>query len=265
MSNIEHYSATSPFDAIRRVDEHGEHWSGRDMQPLLGYESWRRFEDAIERARISCKSAGHDPVKVIKGGRWGEQKVVDVRLTRFASYLTAMNGDVKKAEVARAQEYFAVKTREAEVAARPALPQTYAEALRELAASVEEREQLAVKVAELTPAAESWQHLVNAEGDHDLRDAAHMLSRIPGVEIGQRRLADLLRRIEWVDPKTLRPYQKHIKAGRMVSKMSDWTHPDTGITYSRSQPRITPKGMGELHDRLLADLRTSSNGQGSLL
>jgi hypothetical protein len=37
-------------------------------------------------------------------------------LSRFACYLIAMNGDPRKQEIAMAQSYFAIKTREAEVA-----------------------------------------------------------------------------------------------------------------------------------------------------
>ncbi|MGZ9830199.1 phage antirepressor KilAC domain-containing protein [Tsukamurella ocularis] len=40
-------------------------------------------------------------------------------MTRFAAYLIAMNGDPRKPEVAAAQAYFAIRTREAET--RPAL------------------------------------------------------------------------------------------------------------------------------------------------
>ncbi|MFI5934740.1 phage antirepressor KilAC domain-containing protein [Actinoplanes sp. NPDC051494] len=50
--------------------------------------------------------------------------------------MTVMNGDVRKPEIAEAQSYFAIRTREAEIAA-PSLPQTFAQALR-LAAEQQE-------------------------------------------------------------------------------------------------------------------------------
>lgn len=36
-------------------------WSARDLQPLLGYSQCRRFENAIDRAKISCTQSGNDP------------------------------------------------------------------------------------------------------------------------------------------------------------------------------------------------------------
>lgn len=33
------------FEGMKQVNEHGaEYWSARDLQPLLGYSQWRRFE-----------------------------------------------------------------------------------------------------------------------------------------------------------------------------------------------------------------------------
>ncbi len=113
----------SPFDAIKQTDQDGEFWSARDMQTPLDYEQWRDFANAVERAKAACLNSGHQPEhhfapvrKVIKGGRWGEQEVDDFRLTRYASYLLAMNSDPRKEAVATAQTYFAQKTREAETA-----------------------------------------------------------------------------------------------------------------------------------------------------
>ena len=54
--------ATAGFEQIKRVNLHGaEYWSARDLQILLGYSQWRRFEEAITRALASCTQSGNDP------------------------------------------------------------------------------------------------------------------------------------------------------------------------------------------------------------
>ncbi|MDF3055568.1 MAG: DNA protein [Gammaproteobacteria bacterium] len=46
------------FEDLKQINQHGaEYWSARDLQPLLGYSQWRRFEQAIERAVTSCKQS----------------------------------------------------------------------------------------------------------------------------------------------------------------------------------------------------------------
>ena len=50
------------FEELKKMNEHGaEYWSARDLQPLLGYSQWRRFEEAINRAMISCGQSGNVP------------------------------------------------------------------------------------------------------------------------------------------------------------------------------------------------------------
>ena len=50
------------FEDLKLTNPHGaEYWSARDLQPMLGYTQWRRFERAVERAITSCKQSGNDP------------------------------------------------------------------------------------------------------------------------------------------------------------------------------------------------------------
>lgn len=111
------------FEDLKKQNEHGaEFWSARELQPLLGYKQWRRFEDAIKRAITSCKQSGNEPDyhfagagKPIKGGKGAVQVVEDYHLSRFACYLIAQNGDPRKTEIAEAQKYFAIQARRQEM------------------------------------------------------------------------------------------------------------------------------------------------------
>ncbi|WP_326642922.1 phage antirepressor KilAC domain-containing protein [Streptosporangium sp. NBC_01755] len=118
----------SSFDAIRRLDEQGEYWTGRDLQPLMDYVRWEKFAEVIEKAKASLalvkgadQANHHFAVWGSDGGRWGNQKLDDFRLTRFGAYLTAMAGDDTKEAVARARIYFAAQTRKQELAEQAAL------------------------------------------------------------------------------------------------------------------------------------------------
>jgi len=117
----------SPFDSIRRIDAGGhEFWSARELMPLLGYPRWKEFKEAVFRAQISYKAqqGSNDITQHFLGltlksqGRPKE----DYKLSRYSCYLIAMNGDPRKPEIAAAQSYFVVKTREAEVASQPQQP-----------------------------------------------------------------------------------------------------------------------------------------------
>jgi DNA-damage-inducible protein D len=116
------------FEALKSTNEHdAEYWSARDLQTLLGYSQWRRFEDAIQRAMTSCEASGNSSShhfagvgKPIQGGKGAVQIVDDYQLSRFACYLIAQNGDPRKTEIAQAQQYFAVQTRKQELSQQAA-------------------------------------------------------------------------------------------------------------------------------------------------
>ena len=56
------------FEALRQTNEHrAEYWSARDLQVMLGYSQWRRFEDAVKRAMTSCEASGNNPAHPFAG------------------------------------------------------------------------------------------------------------------------------------------------------------------------------------------------------
>jgi DNA-damage-inducible protein D len=99
-----------------------EFWFARDLQILLGYTQWRNFLNVIEKAKESCNNSNHvisnhfaDASKMVVIGSGTERRVEDIKLTRYACYLIAQNGDSRKEEIAFAQSYFAVQTRKQEI------------------------------------------------------------------------------------------------------------------------------------------------------
>jgi DNA-damage-inducible protein D len=70
-----------------------ECWSARELQVLLGYTQWRNFENAIVKAKESCRNAGQsdeyhfaDVSKMVEIGSKTERHIEDILLTRYAYY-----------------------------------------------------------------------------------------------------------------------------------------------------------------------------------
>jgi DNA-damage-inducible protein D len=116
---------TSPFDAIRHIDENGnEYWSARELYKVLGYTEWRNFHNVvIKRAMKACEENGQvlsdhfvRSYNMMPTGKGAQRKVQDHSLSRYAAYLVVMNGDPSMPVVAHGQTYFAIQTRRQELA-----------------------------------------------------------------------------------------------------------------------------------------------------
>ena len=112
------------FDDLRHIDEDGnEYWLARELQEALQYAKWENFHKVIKTAQIACKISqqnisDHFPEvrKMVAIGSGAKRSQVDYKLTRYACYLIVMNGDPRKEVIAWGQTYFAVKTRQQELA-----------------------------------------------------------------------------------------------------------------------------------------------------
>ena len=106
----------------RATDDGAEYWMARELGPILGYETFAKFEAVVSRASDALSNSGessshHIVQTVTMMGRGGGARTEgrDYFLSRAASYLIAINGDPSKPEVATAQAYFASKARQMEM------------------------------------------------------------------------------------------------------------------------------------------------------
>ena len=111
------------FEEIKHIDENGiEFWYARELMIILEYKQWRRFESVIEKAKESCENSDISVIehfanvgKLSKRANNAEVEISDYKLSRYACYLIAQNGDSRKKVIALAQTYFAVQTRKQEI------------------------------------------------------------------------------------------------------------------------------------------------------
>ena len=95
------------FEALSKTNGF-RYWWASELAATLGYESLNGFRKAVERAMMALTSL-NIPVfdNIVQEPREvAGKQVLDYKLSRFACYLAAMNGDPKKPQVAQAQAYF---------------------------------------------------------------------------------------------------------------------------------------------------------------
>ncbi|NLI90729.1 MAG: DNA damage-inducible protein D [Peptococcaceae bacterium] len=122
MNGLDKYSEKT-FEDIKHYTEEGiEFWYARELQNVLEYKQWRRFDEVINRAKIACENSENvvsdhfaNVGKMVDIGSGAERKIEDIMLSRYACYLIVQNGDARKKVIALGQTYFAIKTRQQEL------------------------------------------------------------------------------------------------------------------------------------------------------
>ncbi len=114
----------SEFNAIANILDDGrtEFWYARDLQKMLGYQSWDKFKNVIDKAKDVCENSNVEVSdhfrhvgKMVSIGSEATRSIEEIMLTRYACYLIAQNGDSRKEPIAFAQTYFAIQTRKQEI------------------------------------------------------------------------------------------------------------------------------------------------------
>ena len=88
----------------------------------MEYKRWDKFFNVIESAQVACSISNNNVLdhfsqvgKMVDIGSNTSRNIVDYKLSRYACYLIAQNGDSRKKVIALAQTYFAIQTRKQEL------------------------------------------------------------------------------------------------------------------------------------------------------
>ena len=94
MKEIEKYEEII-FENIKHIDENGvEYWEARELQQVLEYKEWRKFNNVINKAIIACLNSNNrvddhfvHVDKMVKIGSGAMRIQDDYKLSRYACYL----------------------------------------------------------------------------------------------------------------------------------------------------------------------------------
>lgn len=258
-------TALAPFQygahPVRAFLVDGEPWFvASDVAKVLGYREaydMTRRIDAEDKGPRSVRTPG------------GEQQMTCVNEPGL--YVAVLGSQVEGARLFKrwiTHEVLPALRRTGTYALRPhapafALPQTFAEALRELADTHEAKEAAEAKVAELEPSASAWSVMAEAHGDYAVDEAAKILSRDDRVEIGRTRLFTLMSELRWIYRDGARgrwhAYQAQVDNGRLVQKMAAaFLNQCTGEMENPAPTiRVTANGLEALHRHLTAKAVTA--------
>lgn len=237
-------SSLTPFvyesQTIRTVMVDDEPWfAAHDVCNVLGYLNSR---DAVARHVPSQLTGVSRFTTPLSTSGFADLKTIN-EAGLYRLIMRSHSTNAAKFQAWVTEEVLPTIRKTGQYVTAPALPQSYAEALRELAAAVEladvQREQLEAA----RPAVEFVDQFVSGEGTYLMREVAAVLN-VAGM--GQNNLYAFLRDkavlIKDGDSRNL-PYRSHIEAGRFEVKVGQRDNSRTGEPVAVRTVRVTPKGL----------------------
>ena len=94
MNEIKEYTEKI-FEDIKHIDEFGnEYWLARELQKVLEYKRWDKFNNVINNAKIACKKSNYvceehfsQVGKMIELAKEAKRTILDCKLSHDACYL----------------------------------------------------------------------------------------------------------------------------------------------------------------------------------
>ena len=243
------FSALPDIDAgrmpvVRITAENEAMADSRDVADYFGKEH-RRVLQSIRELHCTDDFRRHNFVPFKIKDLTGES-TSHVEMTKDGFTFLVMGFTGGRASIWKERYIAAFNVMEAELRKRlaapvaPALPGSYAAALRELAAAVETVEQQQAVISTMAPKAEFVDRFVNAEGLYGCREAGKALGCMP------QKFCDWLRDEKYCFPKgDIEPYAEYL--GKEIFAARNYTarNGHAGVQYF-----ITPKGLAYFATRV---------------
>lgn len=247
MSDVEVFQFPATGQEVRAVVDDGPWWVAADVCAVLAHSN-----PTMAVAGLDEDERG---LRIVETPSGQQQMVVINEAGLYSLILRSRKPEAKAFKRWVTHEVLPAVRQTGRYESAPALPRTYADALRELAATVEEAERTKSELAIAAPKAQSWDTLASGDGDYAVADAAKILSRDPVIALGERRLFAVLSDQGWIYRQRAdnrwRVYQVAVERGWLSEMPASHYHPQTGeLVLDPPQVRVKPKGLAELHRRL---------------
>lgn len=241
------------------VDEGRAYVDSRRISAEIGvehrsfYRLLRDHREVIERTfgRVRFEIT---PFETAGGVQSMAHALLDEDQATFAISLSKNTERVVLFKAALVKAFSEAKKR---LAGGPAIPGTYAEALRLAASQAEENERLMIEnssllreVEEMEPKATFFDCAMTSKQGMLIRDAAKLLHPSVKGGMGEKRLFQWMRDNGWLMTGN-RPYQTRVDAGHMT--MTERPVPTSSGTIIKVTPRVTQKGLALLHSKFDAN------------